>query len=188
MQLIGGLAAMNIGEKIKFLRQAANLTQEELADRCELSKGFISQLERNMTSPSIATLIDILESLGTDLPSFFQAPADEKAVFTTDDFSVKLDREQGVEICWLVPNAQKNEMEPILVTLAPGGSTYPDNPHEGEEFGYVLDGNIIIQLGNRKLKARKGDSFLIKPSEPHSLQNPGRRQARILWVSTPPSF
>jgi transcriptional regulator with XRE-family HTH domain len=179
---------MNIGEKIKFLRQAANLTQEELADRCELSKGFISQLERNMTSPSIATLIDLLESLGTDLPSFFQAPADEKVVFTPDDFAVKQDPESGSEICWLVPNAQKNEMEPILVTLAPGGSTYPDNPHEGEEFGYVLDGTVVVLLGSRKLKARKGDSFLIRPSEPHYLQNTGRRTARVLWISTPPSF
>ena len=179
---------MKIGEKIKFLRQAANLTQEELADRCELSKGFISQLERDMTSPSIATLCDILESLGTSLPQFFQEPADEKIVFTRDDFSVKSDADSGSEICWLVPNAQKNEMEPILVTLAPGGTTYPDNPHEGEEFGYVLDGNILINLGSRNVKARKGDSFLIRPDQPHSLFNAGRRPARILWVSTPPSF
>ena len=179
---------MKIGEKIKFLRQAANLTQEELADRCELSKGFISQLERDMTSPSIATLCDILESLGTSLPQFFQEPADEKIVFTRDDFSVKSDADSGSEICWLVPNAQKNAMEPILVTLAPGGTTYPDNPHEGEEFGYILEGSILINLGSRKVKARKGDSFLIRPNQPHSLFNAGRRPARILWVSTPPSF
>jgi transcriptional regulator with XRE-family HTH domain len=179
---------MNIGEKIKFLRQAANLTQEDLADRCELSKGFISQLERNMTSPSIATLMNILESLGTTLPLFFQEAADEKVVFTIEDYAIKADAETGSSICWLVPNAQKNLMEPIMVTLEPGGSTYPDNPHEGEEFGYVLEGSIQIQLGNRRLKARKGESFLIHPNEPHCLVNTGRRLARILWVSSPPSF
>ena len=58
---------MNIGNKIKELRIEKNLTQEELANRAELSKGFISQLERNLTSPSIATLIDILQCLGTNL-------------------------------------------------------------------------------------------------------------------------
>ncbi len=179
---------MNIGEKIKFLRQAANLTQEELADRCELSKGFISQLERNMTSPSIATLRDILESLGTSLPSFFQETADEKLVFSEDDYAVKTDSETGSTICWLIPNAQKNEMEPILVTLAPGGSTYPDNPHEGEEFGYVLEGAILIRIGSRTLRARKGDSFLIHPNEPHALINNSKRTAKILWISSPPSF
>ncbi len=164
------------------------MTQEELADRCELSKGFISQLERNMTSPSIATLCDILEALGTNLQDFFQEPADEKVVFTREDFSIKRDSESGCEICWLVPNAQKNIMEPILVTLAPFGSTYPDNPHEGEEFGYVLEGNILVQIGSRKLKAHKGDSFLIRPNEPHTLINTSSRPARILWISTPPSF
>ena len=179
---------MNIGEKLKFLRQAAGLTQEDLADRCELSKGFISQLERNMTSPSIATLRDILSSLGTDLQSFFQEPPDAKVVFTPEDFAVKTCADISSEICWLVPNAVRGAMEPIIVTLSPGGSTYPDHPHEGEEFGYVLEGTIWIQLGNRKLKAHKGDSFLIRPSEPHFLVNEGRRNARILWISTPPSF
>lgn len=62
---------MKIGEKIKRLRILNGLTQEELADRCELTKGFISQVERDLTSPSIATLVDILESLGTNLRDFF---------------------------------------------------------------------------------------------------------------------
>lgn len=69
---------MKIGEKIKRLRIQHNLTQEELADRCELSKGFISQVERDLTSPSIATLIDILESLGTNLQDFFKQDVPEK--------------------------------------------------------------------------------------------------------------
>ena len=65
---------MEIGPKIKRLRIQLGLTQEELANRCELSKGFISQLERDLTSPSIATLIDILECLGTS-PRAFSLPA-----------------------------------------------------------------------------------------------------------------
>ena len=63
---------MVIGEKIKRLRILNNLTQEELALRCDLTKGFISKLERDLTSPSIATLVDILEALGTDLKDFGQ--------------------------------------------------------------------------------------------------------------------
>ena len=62
---------MKIGAKVKELRVQKGLTQEELADRTELSKGFISQLERDLTSPSIATLMDILQALGTDLKDFF---------------------------------------------------------------------------------------------------------------------
>ena len=72
---------MQIGEKIKNLRIKNALTQEELANRCELTKGFISQLERDLTSPSIATLVDILEGLGTNLRDFFNETTDEKIVF-----------------------------------------------------------------------------------------------------------
>ena len=76
---------MQIGEKIRRLRMEKQLTQEELAIRCELSKGFISQVENDLTSPSIATLIDILEILGTNLPDFFSESKEERVTFTKDD-------------------------------------------------------------------------------------------------------
>ena len=77
---------IDIGDKIKRTRLKLGLTQEELAARTELSKGFISQLERNLTSPSIATLIDILEALGTDIADFLtNGDAAEKVVFNPDD-------------------------------------------------------------------------------------------------------
>ena len=72
---------MKIGKKIKQIRLQQGLTQEELADRCELSKGFISQLEHDSTSPSISTLIDILTALGTTLDQFFQKEKREQFVF-----------------------------------------------------------------------------------------------------------
>ena len=124
-----------IGTKIKDLRIQKGLTQEELADRCELSKGFISQLERDLTSPSIATLLDILTCLGTDLKDFFNDSEDNQIAFKEADYFEKIDEELHNKIEWIIPNAQKNMMEPIRLSLSPGGSTYPDNPHEGEEFG-----------------------------------------------------
>ena len=177
---------MQIGEKIKQLRLQHRLTQEELANRCELSKGFISQLERDLTSPSIATLIDILECLGTNLKDFFSESAEEKLVFGLQDYPVKED-ENG-SITWLVPSAQKNSMEPILVSINPGASLEEDDPHEGEEFGYVLSGKIILHLGNSQKKCSKGDSFYFKPAMPHYIENSGKTPALLLWVSTPPSF
>ena len=127
---------MEIGVKIKRLRLALNLTQEELADRTELSKSFISQVERDLTSPSIATLVDILQALGTDLKEFFGDVTDSQVVFHDADYFEKIDDELGNKTEWIIPNAQKNQMEPIRVTIRPGGKTYIDDPHEGEEFGY----------------------------------------------------
>lgn len=179
---------MLIGEKIKGMRLRLSLTQEELAARTELSKGFISQLERDITSPSIATLMDILEALGSDIASFFNEAPQEKIVYTEEDVFVKEDDERGNQICWLITNAQKNALEPIMVTIAPGGETSMDDPHEGEEFGYVLLGAVTLKLGERKFKVRKGESFYFKSSSAHTICNTGKKAARVLWVSTPPSF
>ena len=82
---------MDIGNKIRELRIQKGLTQEELADRAELSKGFISQVERDLTSPSIATLMDILQCLGTDLKDFFNEDTDEQIVFHKEDYFQKLE-------------------------------------------------------------------------------------------------
>lgn len=177
-----------IGRKLKRLRIKLGLTQEELADRTELSKGFISQLENDITSPSIATLMDILSALGTDISSFFNDRSETRVVFTADDTFEKEDEEAGNMIRWLIPNAQKNALEPILVTIEPGGHTAEDDPHEGEEFGMVLSGGVTLIDGDMKYRVHKGDSFYLHPQGVHYLFNSGKTPAKVLWISTPPSF
>ncbi len=178
---------MTIGENLKRIRVANSLTQQELADRCELTKGYISQLERDLTSPSIATLTDILECLGTDLASFFNDAVDTKVVFKQEDVFVK-ESEDNYIINWIVPNAQKYKMEPILIELGSHSKTKIDEPHDGEEFGYVLSGSIRLYYGNQVYKVKKGESFYIKANKTHYIENTGKSTARVLWVSTPPNF
>lgn len=177
---------MKIGNKIRELRVMKGLTQEELADRSELSKGFISQVERDLTSPSISTLVDILQCLGTDLKEFFSDSEDTQVVFRTADYFEKDDAELKNHIEWIIPNAQKNIMEPILLVIDENGSTYPDNPHEGEEFGYVLSGSIEIHIGNKVYKAKKNEAFYFTPKYQHYITS--KQGAKLLWVSSPPSF
>ena len=178
---------MEIGSRIRDLRILNGLTQEELADRSELSKGFISQLENDLTSPSISTLEDILQCLGTDLSQFFaRQETPQQVVFGDEDYFEKVDEEQKTVTEWIIPNAQKNMMEPIRLTLEAGGRTYPDNPHEGEEFGYVLKGEISIKIGNEVYRAKAGESFYYVPDKTHYITS--KKGAEILWVSTPPSF
>lgn len=179
---------MQIGEKLKRLRVEKQLTQEELANRCELSKGFISQLENDLTSPSIATLIDILDILGTNLNEFFSEDVNEKIVFSQDDMFVTENTDLKYKLMWLVPNAQKNQMEPIMINIEPNGQYILEEPHEGEEFGYVLSGSIYLHLGDKKTKVKKGESFYFKPKANHYISNCGKINAKVIWVSTPPSF
>ncbi len=179
---------MNIGDKIKRLRVLNNLTQDELANRCDLTKGYISQIERNLTSPSIATLMDILEALGTNIKNFFNEDIEEKIVFTQEDIYEVTNEEYGFNISWLIPNAQKNDMEPILITIDSKSRTKIDDPHEGEEFGYVLKGSLQLVIGNRCYKIKSGESFYFKSTKSHYLENQYNKPATILWVSSPPSF
>ena len=177
---------MNIGQRIKQLRIKNNLTLEELASRCELTKGFLSQLERDLTSPSISTLNDIVEALGMSLAQFFQEEKPEKIVFTQEDFFI--DEKEGTTVTWIVPNAQKNEMEPILLEIKPGQSSFTLTPHEGEEFGYLINGKLLLIDGEKQYSIKKGQTFYIKGSNDHYLKNDGSVVAKVLWICTPPIF
>ena len=177
---------MELGNKIKELRLQCDLTQEELANRCELTKGYISQLENELTSPSIATLVDILSALGTNLKDFFSEEEEEKIVFKEEDFIST--ETNAMKLSWLVPNAQKNMMEPTMVELMPTKTTEPDVPHEGEEFGYVLSGTITVHVGNRKFRCRVGESFYFTSNKAHFIENPTDRMAKYIWISAPPTF
>ena len=177
---------MDIGTKIKQLRLVNDLTLEELASRSELTNGFLSQVERNLTSPSISTLEDILEALGTNLSQFFQEEPDEKVVFTKDDFFV--DERDDHTIAWIVPNAQKNDMEPILLTIKPKGKSQTMTSYNGQEFGYVLKGTIELVIENRHCRVKAKETFYLDGSRNHYLYNPGEKEAQVLWVTTPPMF
>lgn len=177
---------MELGKKIKRLRLQNNLTQEDLADRCELTKGYISQLENELTSPSIATLEDILLALGTTPADFFSDEKEEKVVFTESEFIEKITEEYTKE--WLVPNAQKNEMEPLKVVINPHCSIEEDVPHEGEEFGYVISGSIRLHLGQSSYTVKKGEVFYYSSAKVHSIENKTNDKAVVLWISSPPTF
>ena len=179
---------MQIGNKIKRMRIERGLTQEELANRCELSKGFISQVENDLTSPSIATLIDILEILGTNLKEFFSDDKDEKITYTYEDMFETENSDLKYKLMWLVPNAQKNEMEPIMITIEAGGKYLEEEPHEGEEFGYVIHGKITLMNGDEEYEVKKGETFYLKGNLPHYIVNKHDTLAKVIWVSTPPIF
>ena len=169
---------MDIGKRIRQLRIRNGLTQQELASRCELTKGFVSQLENNLTTPSLPALMDLVEALGSDMAAFFSEEQEQQVVYSREN----------CRILWVVPNAQKNAMEPILITILPHQATRTMLPHEGEEFGYVLSGSVILEYGGRKHRVHRGETFYIRGDQEHCLRNSGASPARVLWITTPPSF
>ena len=133
--------------------------------------------------------LSYMKELGMSLADFFsQEDTNEKVVFGADDVFVKENEDAGHSIHWLIPNAQKNSLEPILVTLQSGGKTWEQDPHEGEEFGYVLEGEIKIVLGKKSYKCKKGQSFYFVSNKVHKIVNEKAKRAVFIWVSSPPNF
>ena len=172
---------IDIGKKIRALRLGNNLTQEELANRLELTKGYISQLENNLTSPSIQTLFSILEVLGTDVHQFFSLETEQTVVFKKEDFYEKENDQLKHMISWIVPNALKYEMEPIIIDIEPGGQSEIDDPHPGEEFGYVLEGQVVLVLNKKRHVIRKGETFYYLANKEHYLINQSHQHAKIIF-------
>lgn len=180
---------MKIGEKIKNLRLAQELTQEELANRADLTKGFISLLERDLQSPSLDTLELILNALDTNPKEFFSDEGEEVVVFhRSQRVSITDGDEPGVRREVLIAGAQDREMDLLLVTLKPGASTYQERAHYGDECGYVLTGKIVINIGKETYKASTGDTFYYTANRKHWIENKSDKPAKILWISAPPSF
>lgn len=179
---------MEIGKKIRLLRQRQGLTQEELAERSELSKGFISQMERDLASPSIGTFIDILEALGTDPEHFFRKSKEEKLVFTSEDFFEADNQENGYKLTYVIPNAQKNSMEPTKWMIDPDGRSKELKPFEGETFGMVLRGRLLFHYGDREEIVKENETVYTKGKEVQYFSNPFDKPAYLLWVSNPPNF
>lgn len=175
-----------IGKKIKNLRISFDLTVEDLADRCELSKGFISQLENGKTSVTIETLSDICIALGTSLSSFFKEDKERQIVFKADELNIL--EEENYTTKWLLPNAQTCDIEPILITIQPGKESELLEPFEGSTFGYVLEGEIEVHYGKNKQTCKLNNSFYTECNKPFILKNKTNKAVKLLWVTTPPAF
>jgi len=178
---------VKIGERIRNLRIASDLTQEELAERADLTKGFISQLERDQTSISVDSLLNILQVLNVRVTDFFAEEPEEPIVYGREQRTDLTDTGiQSFEL--LIPGTTNRRMEPALVALAPGQRTLSVPPFQGEEFGFVLQGTVTIRFGTKSFRARMGECFYFEATREHHLENTGKRTAKLVWVTTPPVF
>ncbi len=149
-----------LGRKIRDLRNRNGLTQQELADRTELTKGFISQIERGQVSPSVVTLLDLIECLGSTPSAFFAENEERQVVYSKEGFFEKID-DAGNSIQWIVPTALRNQMEPLLVAVQPHETLDEDKPHEGEEFGICNLRAAYAVPGRKKVHRQSRGELLL---------------------------
>lgn len=176
---------MRIGKKIRNLRLKKGLTQEELGERTDLTKGYISQIENDLSSPSIDTFFDILEVLGCTPKEFFDDRDEEqKVVYGGADQTEYVDEEMGYKIQWLVPESNENDMEPIILTLEKNGAFKQFEPSLAETFAYIFEGEIEVRLGRKRFFAKAGESIYYHASDDHQILNHYDGKSKLLLVAT----
>ncbi|WP_323702741.1 XRE family transcriptional regulator [Mammaliicoccus sp. Dog046] len=176
---------MDIGEKLKNLRHQKNLTQEELGERTDLSKGYISQLERNLSSPSMETFLNILDVLGVEPSEFFNEKLYQARIYYPNNEQTLYDEyDLGYKIKWLVPDSNEFEMEPVIIQLRSGAKYKCFSPSSSETFAYVKKGEITLKLGKQTFTASQGECYYFKANEEHQFSNLSEQVAEVLIVAT----
>ena len=189
-----------LGAKIRQLRKARHQKLIELAEQCGISPSFLSQIERNRAAPSVATLHTIAQAFGLPLAAFFdeqtssggngyQQPAETLAkVVHADQRKLLVYPGSGIRNELLSPDLQR-KIQMMRVVIPPGASM-GDVPlvHEGEECGFVLQGQVEVWVGNEHYILGPGDAIYQPSTVPHRSRNISDVEAIIVTAITPPSF
>jgi len=180
-----GASAGVIGSHLRQLRARRRLSLAAVARAVGISVGFLSALERSQMSGSVGTLRKLARFYRTSILEFYEAngvssrhvrPAERKVL------------EAGVGVRMELLAWGNTAMEPHLFCIAPGAASGDPYAHDGEEFIYVLRGELVITLDTLEHWLKPGDSFYFESAIPHRWRNPSRRETRVLWVNTPPTF
>lgn len=174
-----------IGGHLRRLRSKRKLSLAEVARAVGISVGFLSALERSQMSGSVGTLRKLARFYKTNILDFFNATGASGRQVRAAERKV-LEAGPGVRMELLAWG--NTVMEPHLFRVSPEAGSGDSYTHEGEEFLYVLRGELAITLENEEFRLKPGDSFYFESATPHRWKNPGRSETWLLWVNTPPTF
>jgi transcriptional regulator with XRE-family HTH domain/KaiC/GvpD/RAD55 family RecA-like ATPase len=190
---IGGRRPNNLGHKIRTLRKRMEMTQKELAEQVGLTPSFISQLEKNLISPSLDSLLKLSDKLNTQ-PIYFltdgeETPLQKMLIKPNERQEIYPQQFKGreVKLQLLISDTFNRRMEPYLLTIREraviDGHFYS---HKGDEFAYVIKGELEVEIQNEKQLLREGDSLYLGSTFPSKWMNTGKGEAVLLWILSPP--
>jgi transcriptional regulator with XRE-family HTH domain len=179
-----------VGMRLRDLRRKANLSLETVASRSDLSVGFLSQIERGLSSPSLRVLATLADMFGVGIAALFGNPGSDDGashgviIRAAERAELKLWR-TGISKQLLNPTGADSKLNLFLVHMEPGGSTGDElYTHDGEEAGLVLEGEMTLTVDNETWQLKTGDSFRFASRRPHRFGNPAKRaKAVVLWVN-----
>ena len=179
-------AALPIGSALKARRKELGLTLAQLAKKSGVSAPCISQAERSLTVPSMVSLKKLADALDVDVMYFMEVPHDESIVRRADDpHYVEVDSPVDyIQLSAYLPN----QLMDIILMRIPPGHVFPVDQREGEDFLYVLEGELLAETGDVKTVLKKGDSMHFDSRLPHTATNDSDREVLLLYAGTPSLF
>jgi DNA-binding transcriptional MerR regulator len=177
--------AAAIGTHLRQLRAKRRLSLAQVARAVGISVGFLSAMERSQMSGSVGTLRRLARFYRTNILDFFNATGGSGRHVSPGERKV-LEAGPGVRMELLAWG--NTVMEPHLFRVKAHAGSGESYRHEGEEFLYILRGQLAITAHGEEYRLKPGDSFYFESATPHSWRNPGRRETWVLWVNTPPTF
>jgi transcriptional regulator with XRE-family HTH domain len=169
---------MDIGSTIRAIRKRKNMTIAQICDATGLSQGFMSQVETNKTSPSIATLESIANTLKVPLAYLLLQKEDRMNIVRKEE---RMITRSGTEHLKVEHLSSTKNVRMMLVEIPPGASTGEvPHAHEGEEVHVVIKGNIYAEQGEDAAEFGEGDSFSWNACTPHLVKNIGEEPATLL--------
>jgi DNA-binding transcriptional MerR regulator/quercetin dioxygenase-like cupin family protein len=174
-----------IGPRLRQLRTQRGSNLAEVAAAAGISVGFLSALERSQMSASVGTLRKLARFYRTNILDFFD-PTESNIRLVSPEKRKVLEAGRGVHMELLAWG--NTVMEPHLFRIAPQAGSGDSYAHEGEEFLFVLRGELNIALAGEEYHLKRGDSFYFESATPHHWKNPGRSETWVLWINTPPTF
>ncbi|MEX0286166.1 MAG: helix-turn-helix domain-containing protein [Paracoccaceae bacterium] len=172
-----------LGQKLRDRRKARGLTLETVANRARVTPGFVSQVERNITSPSLSSLTALAEALDAHITDFFDPPPRPDQTSRADMRDIHAAPGGGFEFERLSTTFPGSRLNGLLVHYPPGFTTQ-DMVHEGEEFYYVTQGALTLEVDGMRTVLGPGDSMHFDSMRPHAVHNETGKAVSVLIVNT----
>jgi transcriptional regulator with XRE-family HTH domain len=171
----------SIGERIKALRTEQGMTLAGLGEKVALSVSYLSQIERDKTTPSLSTLMDIAKSLNVELRYFFETEAEAAYVVRAGQGQADLAPDSSAACLRLTPEVGSSRIEAYRVVLQPHTSPEQLAPFAGEEFVFVLAGKLTLSVGDEQFVLDAGDSIHYDALQPHCWRNESSEASAVFW-------
>jgi len=174
----------DLGNKVRKIRKDRGLTLAQLADKVGCSPSYICSIELSKASPSLDTLKKIADSLKVAIVEFFVSAEDRsKPVVIHENERIKINGGRWkTNIYLLVRSTHRKRMEPFYSVFQPGEGPFGLHKHEGEEFGFVIKGELEIHLNDDVYRVKENESFYYSSDIPHGWINPTDKETILIWV------